>query len=376
MIYIVFVSYLLVLSLYSLKNSVNKNFFWANCVLIILLVGLRSYDIGSVDTLNYVRYFLGFQHYYNTDSRELETGFIIYNKVLACIVQTGWLYLLINATVSLCPLFYLIKKYSYNIHFSLLLFFIVWGDFYSVYFVCTRQVIGMSFSLWAIILFLEKRKYYIYLFIVLSVIGAAIHTSAPLMIFLFLILFYIKIPRIVYISICVVSFVIGYLGMLQDFEIFSSIFSVTGVIFARLSNYLNANFGDHNAALYPFFRTMFGVLICIVANNKNYGSMFTKLFLVGIVIGNLFPTFHEIYRLTSLFTIFGLISGTYVLPVYCTVNDRTAFKGVLNKMIRLLILLILLYGYYKFVYSIQNELKYSNATLVPYEFFWEDKYSY
>jgi len=385
MIFNLFVAYLLLVTLVSLKSAISDKLFYFNSLLIILFVGLRGYDVGSVDTLNYVNFFVGKQSYYNTDTRDIESGFVIYNDVLKVFISTGWQYLLFNAAFSLVPLFYLIKKYSSNIHFSLLLFFVGLGLLYTVYFVCTRQVIATAFVLWGIIIFLNKTRFYPYFFVILSILGAMIHSSVPMISIAFIVLLRVKIPRNVYVSICVGTFVLGYVGFFENFDVLKGIFLYLNFVFSRLSSYADISFADKSFFLYPFTRSLIGVIICFVARDKLYNDVFTKLFLVSIIIGNLFPSFQEIYRLVGLFSIFGLVSSTYIYDAmfvlkFNRLKTYMITKKLVKPFVTMSLAFIVFYSYYKFAdYLILLETKkgiIDNATLVPYKFFWEDKYNF
>lgn len=382
MIFNLFVLYLLIVSFFSFKGHRMRRLYYFNCFLIICFVGLRGYDIGSVDTLNYVRFFLGQQKDYHITDKDIEIGLSIFNGIIKPFIKTGWLYLFIVAFISLFPLFYLIKEKSSNQHFSILLLFLVLGNIISLYFICMRQVLGMSLLLWGIIIWLNKPKYYRLYYIIFLVLGWFFHSVIILPGVLFIILFYFNISRKIYAGIAVLSFFIGILGVFDDFSMFMFLFSYSGGLLDLLSNYATIEFKGSAGYLYPTFRTILCLLICFVCSKKDYSHIFSKMFLVGVVLSNTFLTFQEMYRLAGLFTVFGVIPisamATSLFGKYIYNTDKIVRFQII-KIFRFLLIAIVVYSYCNYYESnmkLQNKLTENNATLIPYYFFWEDKYSF
>lgn len=380
MIFNVIVIYLLVVCILSFKGYNLDKVYFLNCLLLIFIVGMRGYDVGSVDTLNYVNYFLGRQAFYNQSARVLEIGLPFFNEILRSVLHTGWQYLLFCACFSLLPLFYLIKKYSHNIHLSLLVLFLL-GNIISVYFVCTRQVIGMAFVLWGIILYVRKCKFRIWIFALFSIVGYLVHTAALMMSVAFICVYHINIPRWTYILTCVITFFLGAFKIFGDMSIISIIFMYTGSFFDRLANYTEGILNtETNNLLYPFIRTILGCLISLFTIDKYYKNFTVKIFLIGIVIGNVFPTFVEGYRLVGIFTIFGSICITYLYnPLFKSYDVAGHFPIYFRVSSKYVVIFLIFYSCYKYISS-NNELingtRESMATLIPYQFCWEDNYSF
>lgn len=359
-----------------------RKLYYFNCFLIICLVGLRGYDIGSVDTLNYVRFFLGKQKDYHLTDKDIEIGLSIFNGIFKPFIKTGWLYLFIVAIISLTPLFYLIKKKSPNQHFSILLLFLVLGNIISIYFICMRQVLGMSFLLWGIIIWLNKPKYYPLYYIIFLLVGWFFHSVIILPGILFIILFYFNISRTIYAGIALISFFIGVSGIFNDFSIFLFIFSYSGGLLDLLSNYATSEFTGSTGYLYPTFKTILCLLICLVCSKQDYSHVFSKMFLVGVALSNSFLTFHEMYRLAGLFTVVGVVPISAMCTSLFSKHVYKIDKIVNNtviKILRFILIAIVMYSYCNYYESnmkLQNKLTENNGTLIPYSFFWEDKYSF
>lgn len=381
MIYNVFVAYLLLISILSIKYKISYKLFYINAVFTLFIYGFRSYDIGSLDTLRYVKFFLGFQ---GTGYETTEYGFHVFNQILRPFLPYGWMYLFAVDLIALLPLYILIKKYSSNPHISLLAFYCTFR-IYEVYIICTRQVIGMSFVLWAIYLFINniknKKKY----FILLSFIGVSIHTTVLLMAIVFLFLYYIKIPRTVYISICLISYYLFYINFFENLIPILNFLGITGGSLGKFEAYV-LNFSDTTFYLHPTIRTIIGIILCISLDKDQYNSIFTKLFLMGIILTNLFSQFAQIYRLSGMFTLFGLIILPWVITSLLSkdkpliYNQKFKINEFIAKRICIIItFVIILYSYANFKY-INDDLSISGfdtpTMLNPYKFFWEDKYNY
>ena len=381
MIFNLFVLYLLIIVFLSFKGYCLNRLYYFNCILIICIVGLRGYDIGSVDTVNYVRFFLGKQMDYHDSGKEIEIGLSLFNGIFKPFVKTGWLYLLIVAIISLTPLFYIVKKISPNKHLSILLLFIVLGNIISLYFVCMRQVLGMSFLLCGIIIWLKKIRFYKVYYIVFLFIGWLFHTVIILPGILFMLFSYYNISRVFYAGIAIVSFCLGVLGVFDDFSMFLFLFSYSGGLLDLLSNYAMIEFTGNIGYLYSTFRTILCLMICLFLNKDDFSNVFTKMFLIGVTLSNAFPGFQEMYRLSGLFCVFGIITISQLASSIFGKKHYFITSNIikLNLSAKIIFMTILMYSYFNYSSAnirLQKRMETSSATLIPYSFFWEDKYNY
>ena len=339
------------------------------------MIGLRGYDNGSVDTLNYVRYYLGLQDEYNYDSRGMEIGLLYYNKFLSFFHLGGTMYLTVCALVSLAPVFYLIKKFSSNPYFAFLLFVTFFDSVHAMYFICLRQVLGMACCFWGIILFIEDVKYkYIYYFI-FAILGWLFHSVSPLLSIFFVLMYYVKIPRVDYLSLIVISYVVGVLaGLMTNLSSFAIVFYMFPDVFGRLSNYADVMQDGKILGFWGAIKfNVLGALFILYAPKEESDTIFSRLSLIGIILSNMFGFFSEIYRLSGIFLVFGIIAYSSIY------GGRKHWQG-LPIVKKILFYILLSYGIYSpaSYYFRTSELGHfsSNDTLVPYEFFWEDRYNY
>ena len=365
MIYIVLISFLLLLTFFSNKRNDNL-FFHIGFFCVFVIIAFRDYKIGANDTYNYVRYFIGKQSYYNEDSREFEAGFVIYNSIVKFFTSTGYGYIFINTLVSMSSVFLMIKLYSEKKTLSLLYFFLPIGAIYSIYFIALRQIIGMSFFLFGMIFYLKNVKYKRVLFLLFSLIGYFFHTSIVLMFVFFLLLNHVKVSRKTYVIIIFASFIVGMIGLLDNLIFLMRFIKLLDPIIGRLAGYAESEFMFEKFSLVSITTSVMGILLCFGASDKKFNSIFVKMFLVGIVIQNVFFKFIEVYRLAALFTIFGMVSGTYIDFKKIRINKLG--KSVL----KIIFVVIIGYSYYKIVndfivYNVVDDPR----KLVPYNFIFE-----
>ena len=385
MIIIVFVTYLFIVALYSRFHKVPLKLYYFDFLLIIGLIGFRGYDIGSSDTIGYIDLALGNESRYNIENVEL--AFYYYSTIIGRIANAGYLFLIITVFFSLYPIWYIIKKYSDNVHISLLCFFLVL-NIYIMYFVCVRQIMGISVIITAIIYVLENKPCRWLVFFALLLLGYFFHNTSLLIGLFFLVFLKIDINRYIYICLCVISFLFAVFNIFDDFSIIGSLFlgELTGDgtgAFSRISYYLQSDFGSEggNNIYYYVVLTLVAISHPLLLDNARYNSIYTKMFLVGVIIHNTFHSFIEIYRFAGLFEVFGLVSISFVFFSLHNKNDDCIIKNNnLKQYWKIGLLSLLFYSYYSFFQSTSIQLSNvnfrTNSSIVPYEFFWEDKYNY
>lgn len=375
MIFVILILFYFLIFIISTKAKLNNTCYLICCTIFVLMIGLRGYDNGSVDTLNYVRYFLGMQAEYNYDSRGMEIGLVYYNKFLSFFHLGGTMYLTICALVSLAPVFYLVKKFSSNPYLAFLYFVAFFDSVHAMYFICLRQILGMACCIWGIILFVNNVKYrYIYYF-ALALLGWLFHSVSPLLSLAFFFLYYVKIPRIIYLSIVIISYVVGVLvGLMTNLSSFIVIFGLFPDIFGRLSNYADV---IQDGSLLGFWGAIkynvLGMLFSLYAPKEESDTIFSRLCIIGIILYNMFSFFGEIYRLAGIFLLFGIIA-------YPSIYGGKKSSIRMSFIKKIVFYVILVYGVYSSAshYYLSSELGHfsGNETLVPYQFFWEDSYKY
>lgn len=382
MIFVVFVTYLLFISVLSMRQSISIKWYYINFVLLICFIGLRGFDTGSLDTLDYINLLLNRGGKYSGEN--IEFGFMSYIYLLRPYVKNGTLFLLISTALSLAPIFYLIRKYSPNKHVSLLGFFLV-VSVYIMYFVCMRQVLGMALELTAIAFALSNSRRKWYIFAALSIAAFSVHNTAVIIAIMFLLLFFINIKRYIYIGLVVGSLLCCAFNVFEDFAIIGSLLidSLAGEssgAFSRINHYLEVDFDASSSVRLLSHVTLSVICLChaLVLNEKRYNSIFTKLYMVGVVVNNMFYAFPEVYRTSGLFDVFGLVSIGFLAESFMHKDYDIWCKKSYKKALKTVVASFVLYAYYSFsancMYQQNHPNAQTDATLIPYEFFWEDSY--
>lgn len=378
MILIVFILYLGIVAYISTKYKLTLKLFNLNAILLLLLICLRGYDNGSVDTINYIDWVLNKANsmYAVADERgTIESGYAFYIHILQSFVENGTVFLFINTILSLLPLYYLVKKNSENLHISLFLFFLPLTNIHRMYFVCQRQILGLSIVLIGIILFTEIGKNYLkwIAIIISSAIAFTLQRFSILLPILFVAFYYVNINKKGYIGSIVVTLIAGVLlGGITNFSFLADIYLHVSE-FHQLQRYAEAVIRDTNVNLMQaVVGSLLGVCFALYSKPSILNHIYGKMFLVSVIIFNLMSSVQEVYRIAGIFTIFGLI----VLP-------KTLQFMIRQKKINLITISLWLtfafsaYSYLKTLYAIDSgELPIATDSLVPYEFFWEDKYTY
>lgn len=376
-IYIVII-YLTIVGLLSLKYKLPQRLFYINCGLVFFIITLRGYDIGSVDTINYIDWCLGKGgSCYERDEDIIEPGFVAYIHFLQPIVLSGTMFLIINAALALAPLFYMVRKYSLNFHLSLMFFFMPLTIMHRFYFVCQRQILGVGMALIGIIIYDKIKVTEWKKFLVLSIftfIAYNLQHFSVILPVVYLLMNKISIKKQSYIIIAVGSLVIGlFLGGIKDFSFLMNVFLATDGDFYQLMRYADAQ--THSSSVNYFqsvIATLIGISMALVYNRNKPISLYAKMYLIGIVLLNLLISAVEVYRIAAMFTIFGMIEIPY------TFNKKNIKKT--NSWFLVLLFFSIVYCYYSYFWSMYSiyigENPVGTDSLVPYEFFWEDKYNY
>lgn len=175
---------------YGTKNQKQRKWLYIiGCLGLFLVVGLRSNNTGN-DTQGYVNRFLNDR---SLDWSEIaivhteELGFYYFIKLIGCITDEPYIFLLITALVSLIGVFDLIWRNSKSPVLSLFLY-ITLGNFF---FVLTgiRQAIAMSICMFAV-RFVQERK--LGRFVLLVWVAAQFHHSA----YIFLVMYFLGVRRV------------------------------------------------------------------------------------------------------------------------------------------------------------------------------------
>ena len=365
--YIVFYSILLVLAFMYKKKS-NKNIAICSFVLTFFFFAFRAPVVGA-DTWDYIRYLTGERNFYNYDTRELETGFVIYRSLISSITSSRFIVMIINSILILFP-FFGVLKYSSNIPFSLFVFFNLNGM--SIYFCALRQLLAFSCFLVAVLYYMNndsnKIKKYIVLFIA-GLIGQFLHTSSIIYVVLFFLVTLIgNVNKKIYLFLIIGSALVGI--VLESFDSLSFLkklslwFSLSPV--ERLSGYLSSDelFDDRSLTL--LLRPSFLFLIAVYfLSSEDLSHPFCKFSLFGVVLFNLFGYIPIVYRLCVPFFVFLTI-------VFAWIFDKK-YTSITKYRVRSIIVILVSLYFVRSVIIDCTEYDINTATKMhPYQFIFQE----
>lgn len=354
-----------------------------------VFVAFRAPVVGA-DTFRYIRYLTGetsLNNIIGSDNRgDIELFFLIYGDIIRFITSSRFIVMVINSVIAFSPVIFLYKKYSYNPPFSFLAFFFL--NCTNVYFIGLRQILGFSFILWALLYYSThkeknqkngsdsnlkiKQNIKCWFLLMLSfLIGVLFHSS--IIIYGIFIIIWLIVPlksRLVASSLIVVSFVFGI--VLQKLDV-SSIFNLAYIYLSdltdssRLADYLlSTEEYEINGTFSLFKLSFFGLTSVLFMEKDKLNHIFTKLFITGIILYNLFLTVPILDRINSIFYMFGGVVFTWILTNRTNINK---IQYIVKKSMSTII--ILYFTLYAFV-SLGRWDPGSDAKMHPYYFIFQD----
>lgn len=354
-----------------------KNRYAKYAILItFVFIAFRAPVVGG-DTLPYLRYLSGQRNYYSVqDLRDLEYLFTIYREIIRTITSSWLIIMIINTLISMAPVFYLLKKYSYNVPLSLLFFFYIHCTF--VYFCALRQIMGFSFILWGLIYYLYRVEhdtnriidYKGLLCLILSIfIAYGFHTSSIVIGLLILILMFIpgNNQYLYYILICS-SFIVGViLKSFDSVSILSDFYGLDVGVTERINVYLQSEQENEDVGVNILWRQSLLALISILFMEKEQRKhIFVKLFVVGTLLYNLFYNIPMISRLLPIFNVFGIVCLTWIFGTKYKKSSRYRMK------VNIVSLLLVLYFSRSEAIQLANWDREDFTRLHPYYFVFQD----
>lgn len=355
----------LVIFFFSIKYWKRSNQKYLKIVawLSFLFIGLRAPVVGA-DTYDYVRIFLGKSSNYEFSIDNWEPLFVAYNYILGLFIRNGQLYLLISTFISLFPIFYLVKRYSCNPPLSILLFFLL--GIYQVYFVALRQILGLAILLCGVIYVLEEKQKKWFVFILLSVCSYMIHRSSVIAAIVFLLCYFIPLSRK-----WAFLFIMGscFCGLLLNWvDVTKILFLASGMQldFIHADVYLQWSLKDTTGYFGILIKTLVALYVFRYVTQNRVNHWFLKIYLVNIVLMNIFHSVQMFSRFNLPFSVFSIIVFTWVFGQQNEITVRT--KKIINSIaFILLFLLSVSYIRSNTFYDLKNA-----SRMHPYLLFFED----
>ena len=359
---------LLILAYLYWKKPDPKLIKWA-FFLEFVFIAFRAPVVGA-DTWNYVRYLDGERNFYNYDPRPLEAGFVIYRQVLLASHPNRFVVMLVNSFLSCYPLYLIIKRYSNNVPLTLAMLSIF--NFYYVYFCGLRQILGFAILLMGLIYVLDEKKKKWLVFVLCAALGYSFHTTIVVYAAIFLAAYFLRFKsRTILISSVVISAVLGI--VLQSFNImdaFNFFLSMNVEATERIEGYMQDNGDvDEITSIFMSLRpTIIAVFIYALMDKEKLNHWFSVIYVLGIIIGNLFISVPMIGRLTGCFTIFGVVAFSWILGQKYLPSFRQRKITILT-----LVIFLLYFSQMYIKINLDSAIDFtSSARMHPYQFIWED----
>lgn len=367
--YIVLLLLLLFLAYNEWKFPKSSNFFFKiSCWIVFIFIAMRAPVVGA-DTWNYYRYATGIRNFYNADSRELEPLYQLYNDFFRNYCPIGIVFMVTNTIIIFSPIRYILKKYCKYKTFGVLTFFLIYE--YIPFFVALRQILSLSIILWGVIWVIENRKYKLIVFIALSVVAWFIHTTAAVVAVLFLIAYFIPLKlRIIPIAAISISAIIGIiLGKFNVLDAFGFIASFDLNTIERVSLYLESQELKESLPLNILLRTsVIALLIFYFLDDKQINHWFSKIYLLGVILYNLFFSVPLINRMVMANTLFVIFVFPWLL--------ENKYLPKQKRLLQILLLIIILYFTRSYIITNTNYDLKNDQRMHPYYFFFEDYHNH
>lgn len=275
------------------RKKQNVYFYISFCILFVLSA-FRGINVGT-DTIHY-------KEMYKIIARGaktfIEPSWLYLNQIVADSFGDFRYILIISALLVLGPVFYVVKKISYNPLLSIFIYFTLY--IYLQSFNIMRQLIAVSIVFVGIFFIVKKWKPWLYIIFVL--LATSFHVSALLALPLVLVK---KIPnkKNVYISATILAMIIGLFFISPISSKFSDLLGYQNYLHSHGMGNLVGN------ALFLIILNSFFLFVLFTCKSRN---ILFKLFFIYVIGTNLTQRVYLGSRLIFYFTIFQII----FLPFY------------------------------------------------------------
>jgi hypothetical protein len=327
------------------SEKTRKTYSFFITILLIILAGFRGVTVGR-DTDQYSEIFDSIKNHslsYCLKESSVEYGYTIFQYLVVNLGGNYQMFLLLTAILTLCPVGYIIYKYSKHPWISFLIF-ISFPVFTTLAFSALRQGIAMGFILFA---FHYSQKHQLYRYLICIIFAYFFHATA----LIFLPVYWIsKIKltnKVIFISI--VLMVIGYL--------------LKEVLFAYLNSqariaYEVEDAGGNNMYLFFVAVVLFSFIYRKYATDKySSNAIYLYMIILSVIIWPLCSANPGLFRLTFYFNFF--------LALYVS-NFIYSLRNKITKKVAILLFVVVSF------YSIGYIVMRPELINYPYFFYWEN----
>lgn len=324
--------------------------------LMFLLCALRAFDVG-IDTINY------YESFKTGISRFVEFGYWLIRNISLLLGGSFQVFLSLFALAALCPVYKMLYRESQNVSFSLLIYLSFSNFFYPETFNTIRATAAIGFFVLALSYWSRKEYRWGVLLFILSCL---FHISSIVACGLLMIAQVVRrIPRYAINIAVIVSIVFGIVFQTGFSEYADSISLLLSSVSGDFAEYYYQHFVSLEKTEFNLVGTLsymmpFSLFAILLYDKENSSSIFYKLFVLGVLLSNIFISVTLIYRITMYFTIFLIV----VLPN--TLKRLGRNSKILSMM---LIFFMLLWYVYKLFFASNDDM----AGILPYSFFFQQR---
>ena len=368
--YIILIFILLIFLIKSWNGNRRQKYFYYSSVLTFAFVAFRACVVGA-DTYNYTLGFLRKADYY----WDVEPLYKLYQNVLSGIWKNEVFFIFTNTILSLAPIYYLVKRESSNAILSIFAFFIF--QIYLPYFVALRQILGIALLLLGVIAVINNKKRRWFLYGAFACCAYFMHNSTIINSILFFILYFVPLNnRRTALVIILTTAAIGIVSQnLKLSELFNMYLNMNiGLTTDRLNAYVQDDqLNDASNAVNMIWLLRYsivGVFVFYFIDESKLNHWFTKIYLLSVVISNIFFNVDMITRMNLAFNLFSIITFTWGFSERYQkyIREHEYFKFIGPCLI-----LFFLQSY------VRSQIGYDlndSSRMHPYYFFWEDYHTH
>ena len=286
-----------------------------------------------------------------------ENGYLLFMKICIALNMNFQLFLFVSYLIILFPIFIFIEKFSNDKIFSVMIY--ICYMLFEFDLTGLRQAIAMSITLVAFVILIEKKKMYLFWYVLLILLAMTFHKSAiicfailPLMLIKNIKWYSVIVALITIISLALRSALLPYIKQLFDKDSFNT-----------------------NAALHIGANVIFMVIMAVyflyVLNIGEKGSGYNREFYDEVFVENN-ELFFKIFLLSILLALFfgnetSARSFMFFSQSLIILLPNTLFYLEKKSSIILRMLFVAFFVYF----FATNTLIANNFDIVPYKFYWE-----
>jgi hypothetical protein len=316
----------ILLLLGALPRPKNQDVFLLFSFLILFFISAyRGISVGT-DTVNYESYFEQLKSGTGWVRDKVEPGWILVNDMVISYGGEFRDVLIISTLLTLIPLFYVAKKYSYNPMLTISLYYLLYMYIYSLN--ITRQIIAVNIVLVGLVLLSRNRRL---IFVLIVFLASLVHVSALIAIPL---VFIYKAPsrNLTMVGCVLIAMMLGIFGLEYIYRL---------VAMTEYGRYLTSYESGNKIGNFAYLLIFNSFFVFILLTIKKT-TIEVKLFFAFVLLLNLTMRIPLGGRILMYFSIYQVIFYPYYLR-----NLRSN-----DKWMRLVVCLIVIVFSYSFFYRL------------------------